>query len=250
MGCLFSALVIDDDPQSRNLLEKFLETDGRVNVLNGLESVVNAIEIIEKQEPDVIFLDINMPYEDGLHFAARLQQTENNFLLIFCTGFKSYATEAFELRPFDFLVKPFGPLEITRVIDKIVNELSKRNTHSNKLWSEEKLGKYKFRIPSGYVFLKPSEILFLQCAGNFSELYTASGEMYKVQINVSTIQGYLNSPRFFKVNRSAIVNIDYIVSFERKNRSCFVKSGTVEREFFLSLRGMNELEEILLIKLG
>jgi two-component system, LytTR family, response regulator len=250
MGWLFSALVIDDDPSARNILEKFLETDGRVNVLHGLESVVNAIEIIEKQEPDVIFLDINMPYEDGLHFATRLRQAGNNFILIFCTGFKNYALEAFELRPFDFLVKPFGIDEIKRVTDKIVSELSKRNIRSNKIWSEEKLGKYKFKVSNGFVFLKPTEILYFRCAGNFSELLTTSGEMFKVQLNISMIYEYLNSPQFFKVSRSAIVNIDYIISFEKKNRSCCVKSGSVECEFILTSKGMNELEDLLLIKLG
>jgi two-component system, LytTR family, response regulator len=250
MGLLFSALVIDDDPLARNVLEKFLETDGRVNVLNGLESVVNAIEVIDKLDPDVIFLDINMPHENGLQFASRLKVAKNNALLIFCTAFRNYALDAYELRPFDFLVKPFGIDEIIRITDNIAKELSKRNTRLNKLWSKEKLGKYKFKISNGYIFLKPSEILFVRCSGNFCDLYTISGTMFKIQLNLSSMYDYLDSFQFLKVNRSAIVNIDYIITIEKKNRSCRVKSDAFESEFILTSKSLNELENLLLLKLG
>lgn len=250
MGSVFTALVIDDDPTVRNILEKFLETDGRVNVYEGLESVVNALEIIEKLDPDVIFLDINMPYEDGLQFGARLRQTDNNSLLVFCTAFRNYAIDAFELKPFDFLVKPFGIVEITRLIDKLADEFNKRNNFSKKIWSKENFGKYKFKTATGYVFMKPQEVMFVRCIGNNSELITSQGKTIKLLPNVSEIQEFIDNTQFFKVNRSSIINIDYITSVDRKNKSCRIKSGSFEYEFFLTTKSLNELENLLLIKLN
>jgi len=250
MGCIFSAIVIDDDPSARNILEKFLESDGRVKVLNGLDSAVHAIEVIEKFSPDAIFLDINMPQEDGLQFASRLKKNQINSLLIFCTAFRNYAMEAFELRPFDFLVKPFGINEVLLLIDKIVKELSYRIDHSNELWSAQNCGKYKFKTNSGYIFLEPFEIFCFKCIGNGSELITNMGSVIKIHRTISDLSDYLDCPRFIKVNKSSIINTDYLVSVDKRNKTCKIKSNNLENEFFLTAKSMSDLDDHLLLKLA
>jgi len=250
MSWLFSALVIDDDTAARNILEKFLETDGRVQVFEGLDSAINAIETIENLSPDVIFLDINMPYEDGLKFAARLKTTGNNSILVFCTAFKNYALDAFELRPFDFLIKPFGINELSPVINKIIAEIGLRNDRSNKLWSIQDIGKIKFKTSTGFIFIKPSDILFIRTIDNSCFLHTKSGLPVRIMNNLSDIDKYIGGKQFVKINRSAIVNIDYINYVDRKKKSCLLKDGNVQHEFIILTKSIDDLEGILQLKLG
>lgn len=250
MGWLFSAIVIDDDSSARNILEKFLETDGRVKVLSGLESAVNAFETIEKLNPDVIFLDINMPQVDGIQFATRLKSAGNNSLLIFCTAFRNYAMQAFDLRPYDFLVKPFGINEIFNLIEKIAKEFSKRNIKTNKLWSLKNFGKFKFKTANGFVFLEPSDFFYARCLGNGCELITNTGVTLKIQQTISDMYFNLEGSQFYKVNRSSIINTDYIVSVDKKNKTCKVKSNAMESKFVLTSKSLNDLESLLMVKLA
>jgi two-component system response regulator LytT len=250
MEKIVSALVIDDDPSARFLLEEFLKSDIRVNVLEGLDSAVNAIETIESFNPDVIFLDINMPYENGLAFASRLKETNNNPLLIFCSAYQSYAIDAFELRPFDFITKPFGITEILKLIDKIVDEVELRTVRPDKVLSMQNLGKYKFKTSDGFVYLKPSEIIFVRSCINDCILSTNTGAILRIKSNLAEINKYICGAQFIKLSRSLIVNIDYIDSVDRKNRSCLVKVGNVKQEFIISTESICELEEIVQYRLG
>jgi DNA-binding LytR/AlgR family response regulator len=250
MRNVFSALVIDDDPSARNILEKFLEATGKVEVFAGLDSAVDAIEKIEVLEPDVIFLDINMPYEDGLQFAARLKKTKNKSLLIFCTAFKSYALDAFELRPFDFLVKPFGIFDIEHLVDRIIDEYIQQKNSSDLHDNADTFGKYKLRIPNGYLFIKASEIIYVKSLDAGCRLLTIDGEEISILHRLSNIHGYFGDQQFLKINRGTIVNIDYIVSVERKRRSCLMKVNDFEQEFKISKKHFNILENLLVIKLG
>jgi DNA-binding LytR/AlgR family response regulator len=246
----FSALVIDDDPSARNILEKYLEATGKVEVFAGLDSAVDAIEKIELLEPDVIFLDINMPYEDGLQFAARLKKTKNASLLIFCTAFKSYALDAFELRPFDFLVKPFGITDIELLVDKIIREFIQKNDSPDQHDNADTFGKYKLRIPNGYLFIKANEIIFVKSLDAGCRLLTIEGDEISILQRLSNIHSYFGDQHFFKINRGTIVNIDYIVSVERKRRCCLMKVNDFEQEFKISKKHFNILENLLVIKLG
>jgi DNA-binding LytR/AlgR family response regulator len=246
----FSALIIDDDPTSRSILEAFLEADGRAEVFASLDSAVHAVETIEKWKPDVIFLDINMPHEDGLRFASRLKETGNNSLLVFCTAFDSYALEAFELKPFDFLTKPFGCSDLSMVADRIIAEYNDRREDDNKAWSLEVRGKLKFKTLNGFYFAKPSEILFVRSMGNNCELITILGVGIRILVTLSEAYNYLGKKQFVKINRSSILNIDYIYSVERKNRRCLVKCDDVQHEFIISAQNISELEDIILLRLG
>ncbi len=245
----FSALVIDDDPSARNILERYLESDGRVTVYPGLESTAKATETIELLSPDVIFLDINMPYENGLQFGTRLKKTQNKALLIFCTAFKNYALDAFDLKPFDFLVKPFGFDEIVRLIDNVENEISDQRESTVQIENSHPTGKFKFEITNGYVYLKPSEILYITSSNKSRKLYTLNGEEIRITKPISLLQEYLGKSNFLKVNRSTLVNVEYIASVDRRKKICCLKANNIEKEFAVSKIDIVDIEDLLILKI-
>ena len=122
----FKAIIVDDDHSSRNILQKFLEIDNKVIVVASENNTTSAMMAFERFIPDVIFLDINMPVEDGLKFAQKLRLLDSDVQIIFTTAYSNYAASAFSLKPLDYLVKPFGLSEVFDVLTKIENYFDER----------------------------------------------------------------------------------------------------------------------------
>jgi DNA-binding LytR/AlgR family response regulator len=246
-GKYISAILIDDDPSARNILEKFLETEGDVQILAKLENTQKAIESIEKFKPTVVFLDINMPEEDGIHFATRLRKTGIDVLLVFTTAFCNYALDAFPLKPFDFLVKPFGPEEVMRVINNIESLKKKENVS---IWSAGNIGKLKLRISRGFIFIKPIEILYVKSTGNTCELITFTGETIKLHSTLSETVESANHSNLIRINRGVAINFEHITRIERKMKKCMLTQNGNEISFPLTQKSLLYLERMNSLKLG
>ena len=108
----FKACIIDDDKAARQILQKYLEISGKIEVVESLSDTQFALVVIRRQKPDVLFLDINMPNEDGLQFAGRLREVNPSIPIVFTTAYTNYALPAFKIKPIDYLVKPFSFQEL------------------------------------------------------------------------------------------------------------------------------------------
>jgi DNA-binding LytR/AlgR family response regulator len=247
---LLKALIVDDDLMARNILEKFLEEDGKVKVVASLDDTLEAGEIILKFKPDVIFLDINMPHENGLQFASRLKASNIETLLVFTTAFQSYALDAFSLNPFDFLIKPFGVKEISTLLKKIEDHIKKNDSFTDSNPTNSTSEKLKFRTNKGYLFLFANEIIFIRSIRNYCEFYLISGKFEKVILPISEIYREISDTNFKMLNRSLIINLEYIIRIDRKLKKCFVGCKEIENEFPLTKKNLDFFENFNAIKLG
>jgi len=250
MGKMIKAILIDDDYSARNILQKFLEDEEKVHVISSLENTLQAIELIEKHHPDVVFLDINMPYENGLNFASRMKTSGIGTMLVFTTAFHNYAFEAFNLKPFEFLVKPFGVNDISNLVCKIESKLNCKKIDSDSNLIFEKLGKLKFKTVQGYMFLLPNEIVYIRSIRNYCEIYLISGNYEKICSPISEIYNDICQKNFYMINRSVIINLSYIVRFDRKLKKCLLCENKVEFEFPVSQKNLNFFETMNTVKLG
>jgi two-component system, LytTR family, response regulator len=252
MGMLISVLIIDDDDSARNILLKFLDTDERVFVIDCLSSTKGALELIESEEPDAIFLDINMPQEDGLEFASRLRNSTALPKVIFTTAYRQYAFEAFGLKPFYFLTKPFGLIDIQNLISSIAENIEFEEKEQLKLVHSEMCihGKLKLQTKNGYLFIEPKNIVFISSVLNHSEFLNVNGECVMLHSKLIDIQPFLKFFNFIRINRSTLANIQYIIRVERKKRICVLRSCGVEYNYHISRSSLRRLEEIGSIKLG
>jgi two-component system, LytTR family, response regulator len=250
MDRFITALIIDDDFSARNILQKFLEVEEKVQIIACMEDTSQACEFILKNSPDVVFLDINMPYESGIRFAYRLKACQLKPLLVFTTAFQNYALEAFDLKPFDFLVKPFGISEISSLINRIESHLDSANNKINLNFSEDKIDKLKFRNSMGYLFLLPCEIIYIRSVRNNSELFLTSGNFEKVNMPISEIFREIFNKNFLLINRSVIINMNYIDKIDRKQKKCLVSFKKQEYEFPVSQKNLNFFENLKTVKLG
>jgi len=250
MERLITALLIEDDSQARNILQKFLEDEDKVFVVGSLDNTLQAEEIIMKHNPDVIFLDIHLPFENGISFAARLKETGDETLLVFTTAFGNYALEAFELKPFDFLVKPFGINEISTLLKKIESHIESKELSSNSVFSKANQGKIKFRTNHGFLFLLPHEIFYVRSRRNYCELVLTSGKVEKVLSTISALSKEFSGGNFHMINRSLIINLSYIIRIDRKFKKCVMSSNENEFELPITNKNLNFLENLNTVKLG
>ncbi|MDA3815923.1 MAG: LytTR family DNA-binding domain-containing protein [Prolixibacteraceae bacterium] len=236
------ALIIDDDNSARSILKHFLKVCKNVHLVGSKADTVSGLEIVSAEKPDVIFLDINMPHENGLDFARRLREKGSDIQIVFTTAYKKYAVSAFDIKPVDYLVKPFGVDEVFNVLSKVNKNIKKQEKQDNEgFWDSVVTDKIKFKTLSGYVFLFPNEICYVLTQKGNINLYLCDGSIIRILGLMNEIDTMLTSNNFIRINRSALLNSQYIYSINKKNRECTVKCLSIEEKFHLK----NEILEII-----
>ena len=247
-----NAIVVDDDNAARNILQKFLEVDNRVVVQGCVSNTHDAMKIIERLVPDVIFLDINMPVEDGLQFAKKLREQKIEVQIIFTTAYKNYAVQAFSINPIDYLVKPFGLHEVLNVLVKVENYLDEKEAEkeNQKIWGAQIPDVIKLKTNSGYSFVDPNEIIYIKVVGSNSELVMCSGEKIKVFSILKNIYEEVRNYDFMRINRSVVINLKFVEHIERKTKKCILMCNDLKIEFPITQSVFQHLENMKSIKLG
>ena len=129
MNRLLSAIVVDDEPLAREGLRYRLEVDARIQVLAECASADQALLDIERLQPDVVFLDIEMPGMSGLDLAKQLTlHAGHKVKVVFVTAFREFAINAFDFKAFDYLLKPFADERLHQCIENLLEAFSQTET--------------------------------------------------------------------------------------------------------------------------
>jgi two-component system, LytTR family, response regulator len=194
-----NCIIVDDEFPAIQELSYFINNFSSIKTLEMFDDSIKALEYIQKNPIDLIFLDINMPKLDGLALSRVINTLKTKPLLVFISAYRDYALEAFEVAAFDYILKPYSE---NRIVDTL-RRLEKCTTSkliNNKLtiWKNEKL-----------FVLNMNDIYY--CKANEHEvfIYTMSDE-YKTTSSISDFYKKLPQDNFFKCHRSYIVNIDKI----------------------------------------
>lgn len=246
------AVIVDDDHSARRILQKFLELDDRVVVQGCVENTCEAMEIFERIVPDVIFLDINMPVEDGLQFAQKLRSRKIDVQIVFTTAYKNYALEAFSIKPIDYLVKPFGLDEVLNVLIKVENDLDQRESEQKyeKLWGAQIPDVIKLKTKKGYSFVDPKGVIYIKVIGDNSQLVMCSGEKLKVYSILRDVYEEVKNYNFMRINRSVVINLQFVERIERDTKKCILLCKETKIEFPITRSVFQHLEKMKSIKLG
>jgi len=245
------ALIVDDDDTARSIMTKYLEVEDNVHIIDSVSNSFSAMKAVEREEPDVIFLDINMPKEDGLQFARRLKQMGINSAIVFTTAYRNYALYAFELKPLDYLIKPFGPNEVSAVIAKVAERLTQKFQNR----SEEKKGlkipgKLMLKAVGGTFFVSPAEIIFFRMNIGGMEMAYVNGKLEKLKMLISELEEELNSATFIRISRSVIININFLNRIDKKEKRCHLKCCDKDYSFELTKAKIKYFDSLSTIKLG
>ena len=204
-----NCLIVDDETAALEVLEHFI---GRVYFLNLVKKCQNAIEamqILEENQIDLLFLDINMPDVNGIQF---LKSIITRPAIIFTTGYREYALEGYEHDVIDFLLKPFDFERFLKAVNKANNLISKTIKQPVAL---KKPLQFIF-IKADYKLLKINvdDILFVEGLKDYIKIYTKQ-KLFLTLMSMTSIEEKLPAEEFFRVHRSYIISLNKIDSVSR-----------------------------------
>ena len=197
-------MIVDDDPIARAAVQNLCKKTALVEVVSVCETAKEAIKTVNKDHIDLILLDIEMPGMSGIEF---LQEVSYLPQIIFITSNLNYAYEAVEHQVTDFLGKPNTPKRYLAAIEKasiIQEEIEAYKKRSNDLY---------IRVEGRFVRLSINDILYFENIGDYVRIKTGE-ESYVIHSTLKNIDHKLKDPRFLRVHRSFIINLDKIKDIE------------------------------------
>lgn len=216
------ALVLDDETRACRLIENLInEFCPEIQKVFTTTSPVEARKYIEEENPEILFLDVNMPHENGFEFLESLE--DFNGQIIFTTAHSEHAIQAIKSNALDYLLKPIKIDELKNAVKKAVSSVN--IDQSNNIQAvisalNQEVGSYKTSVAipdkNGMVFLKVKDILFLEGVGNYTKIYTAQKE-YMSSKTSKSFESILDPKIFARVHKSFIVNIEEVVRFHQKD---------------------------------
>ena len=218
--------IVDDEALARRGLEMRLAAIPEIEVVAKCANGREAIAAIEAEQPDVVFLDIQMPGLDGFDVVRRLQ-TDAMPLVVFVTAFDRYAVTAFEVHALDYLLKPVEEARLAQTIDRVRARLSERDTGAEKsrllefmLQMNDKsasesesrgtLDRLRIRDGNEVSLIPTEEIDWIDAAGDYMCVH-AGNTTHIMRSTMKTLEAKLDDKRFQRIHRSTIVNVERVV---------------------------------------
>ena len=200
-----NCIIIDDEPLGRDLVESFAKEISYLNILGIFDNPLTALSFLEENPVDLVFSDIEMPKINGLDFFRTL---ENPPAFIFITAYREFALDGFDTGATDYLVKPVRFDRFLKAVQKAKKHIDLKKNSSNLQNENDKI----FIKSEGKIIkILLSEILYIEAQGDYLNVMTTS-EIYSTQMTLTSMEDSLQNKKFFRVQRSFILNLDFVRS--------------------------------------
>jgi DNA-binding LytR/AlgR family response regulator len=203
-------IVVDDEPPAQRVLEKYIGDMPGLKLLAKCNNAFEAMEVLQKQPVDLMFLDINMPKMNGLSF---LQTLKNPPMVIITSAYREYALESFDLDVIDYLKKPIPFERFVKAVNKAIERVTPAPTTP---FIIHETGRQQ--IDESFIFVKDDKvtyrielknILYIEAVGDYAKIVTKE-KVYLTCQTMKKIEAYLPSNRFPRVHKSYIISVSKI----------------------------------------
>jgi len=223
---MIRVVLVDDEPQScKSLAIKLKDIAEDIEIAGSFHHPDKAITGIMKIKPSVVFLDIEMPGMNGFQMLEKME--EFDFEVIFVTAYDEYTLNALRISALDYLLKPVDTEDLKNALTRIRKKISMRENSSHTKEQLELLGdtlkerhapkRLALATLQGIVFLKINEIIRVEALSNYSTFFLINKQKIMVSKTLKEFEPILTMQNFFRINRSCIVNTDYIVKYKNEN---------------------------------
>lgn len=241
-------LLIDDEPLARSVVSEYLQSWPQITILGECSDGFEGVKSIMQLQPDLIFLDIQMPKINGFEMLELLDQHP---AVIFTTAFDEYAIRAFEEHAVDYLLKPFSKQRFDKAIQKWMDlqQLNEAKANTSKLLetlqpSTTKKERVVVKTGNKIKIIPVNDIHYLEADDDYVHIHTAEGSYLKSKTMIYFEQ-LLNGDQFIRIHRSFIVNVQEITRidpYEKDSQIALLKSG---KKVPISKSGYPKLKQIL-----
>lgn len=232
---MIRCIIVDDEFHAQENLEMFINKyfGNILKVERKCFNVEEALAAISKEEPELIFLDVQMPDQTGLDLLDII--TTRNFEVIFTTAHQDYAIEAIKKDAFDYLLKPLDALEFQKTIFKYLN---KQISEKKIAKQSDKLNVSAFATLYGLEFISHDEISYCEAKKNYTIVYKLNGEYITLTKTLGAVEDSLPKEQFARLHQSFLVNLKEIQRYLRNESKIILRSG---KELSVSIRRKNIL---------
>lgn len=244
---ILRVLIVDDEPEARKAIEILLNDFANIVICESTGNVQLIPEIMKRENPDVIILDIQMPEMDGFMVLQDLRDRLFDPIIIFTTAYDQYALKALKAGAFEYLLKPVNRDELRQVIGKAAQKSEEKKIEKRISKIEETLtqstSRIRFNTRSGLILIHPADILFIEADANYSEIHLSTLKQEIVSMNLGEVMKLLPG-QFIRINRSVIVNGSYITRVSGSSRLCHLKHGSNEYSFKIPEKQITEIRQV------
>ena len=208
-----TCIIIDDEPLARTGLELLVNETPQLSYCGSFKNAHTASQFLQSNPVDLIFLDIKMPGMNGIDFARTIPR---HTLVVFVTAFAEFAVDSYEVEAVDYLVKPVDKKRFRKAVEKAATYHALLTAHE-KSATEEITGEYIFvRADRRYVKINFTDIVFVEALKDYVIIQAVEQKVI-TRMNLKAIHEQLPAAMFLRVNKSYIINIRHIASFDNNS---------------------------------
>ena len=239
---MIKTLIIDDEPLAASIVQEFLANFPQFELVGVCQNGFQGLKAIQEHEPDLIFLDVQMPKITGFEMLELLDEPP---AVIFTTAFDQYALKAFDAMAIDYLLKPFSQERFNQAIDKFLAQQSGAEENTQKLNElAEKRNRLVVRVKNEIKIIPTHEVSFFEAEDDYIAIHTATGKYLK-KMTMKSLEEALDAAKFVRVHRSYLINLNEITKiepYERDNYLVLLRGGA---KVPVSKTGYSRLRQVL-----
>ncbi len=229
---MIKAVIIDDEVNAQNLLEKTLEKyfPNKFHIAEKCTSVDSGVLAIKKHEPELIFLDIQMPEKNGFELFRYFEVI--NFEVIFTTAYNQFAIKAIKRSALDYLLKPINHLDLAEAVKKFERK-NERNFSQKKLSlllenlnvNDQNVHKIAFPTVEGFELIHTNQILYCKAESNYCCIKRIDGFTKMATKTLKFVEEILPVNSFKRIHKSYVINLNYVVRYNKINKEIELTNG-------------------------
>lgn len=217
-------VIIDDESKARSLLTNIVQNEcDFVSSILEASNLKDGVELIRKNNPQLVFLDIEMPNQQGIEIFNYFTKNEIDFEVVFTTAYSQYALQAFEMNAIDYILKPLRPKRVVEVVEKVHKYQDKSNINVKfeelrEVLKTKKFNKIGLPVNDGILFLPLNEIIHMKADGMYTTFHTVNKDKILVSKPLKHFEHIVeNGTGFYRPHRSHIFNISFLKKYVKKD---------------------------------
>ena len=242
---MIKVIIIDDEPLARSIVREYLEQHNDINIVTECGDGFEGVKAITQYEPDLIFLDIQMPKINGFEMLELLDKRPS---VIFTTAFDEYAIKAFDIHAVDYLLKPFNKERFDKALERwralqpaadktpeLLNTIDEQEQHPQRV---------VIKLNNKIKIIPFADIIFIEAAEDYVFIHTAEGRFMKHK-TMTFFENALDKNIYVRCHRSFIVNVQLINRLEVYEKDSHVAILTTGAKVQVSKSGYQRLKSVL-----
>lgn len=233
---MIKAIIVDDELGARESLSKMIEKNCKqIEVVAKVDSMLSAFEAITNKEPDLVFLDIEMPNGNAFDLLEKFKNI--NFNIIFTTAYDHYAIKAIKFSAIDYILKPIDPEELITAVKRFEEYRGQKTTLDKQFKTllsnvrpENKLKKVGIPDGDGLIFINLSDIIRCDSDGNYTFFILTSGKKIIASRTLGEYEQMFADDNFFRVHRSHLINLEHVKKYIKGEGGYVVMSDNSQVE--------------------